>query len=99
QRLIIEQTYALPSGLAADRKARANATAAECIITTVTLTDALPRIDVHTVVFNAAEDHRLRVHFPSGVRTDVSKGDQHFGVVQRPIALPKWDPATWMEEP
>ena len=45
----------------------------ERIVTTVTLTDGVPRIDVRTVVFNAAEDHRLRVHFPSGIKTDVSK--------------------------
>ncbi len=75
------------------------ATVSERIVSTVTLTDGVPRVDVRTVVFNAAEDHRLRVHFPSGLKTAVSKADQHFGVVQRPIALPKWDPATWMEEP
>ena len=99
KRLIVEQTYALPSGLTADRMSRSTSTAAERIVSTITLTDGVPRVDVHTVIFNAAEDHRLRVHFPSGIRTDVSKGDQHFGVIKRPIALPKHDPATWMEEP
>jgi alpha-mannosidase len=59
----------------------------------------VPRIDVRTTVFNAAEDHRLRVHFPSSIATDVSKADQHFGVVERPIGLPSWDEATWMEQP
>jgi mannosylglycerate hydrolase len=100
QQMIIEMTYALPSGLVADRMSRSDtATVSERIVSTVTLTDGVPRVDVRTVVFNAAEDHRLRVHFPSGLKTAVSKADQHFGVVQRPIALPKWDPATWMEEP
>ncbi|MBI2724095.1 MAG: hypothetical protein HYX50_03435 [Chloroflexi bacterium] len=97
--LVIELTYELPAGLAADRSARSDATAQERIVTTVTLTDGVPRVDVHTLVFNAAEDHRIRVHFPSGLSTDVSKADQHFGVVERPIALPAWDPATWMEQP
>jgi alpha-mannosidase len=97
--LSIEMTYRLPSGLAADRKSRSAAMADERIVSEVTLTDGVPRIDVRTAVFNAAEDHRLRVHFPSGVQTGVSKADQHFGVVQRPIALPAWDPATWMEQP
>ncbi len=50
-------------------------------------------------MYNAAEDHRLRVHFPSGVHATVSKADQHFGVVERPLALPEWDPETWMEQP
>jgi alpha-mannosidase len=71
----------------------------ERITSTVTLTAGVPRADISTTVFNAAEDHRLRAHFPSGLRTDVSKADQHFGVVERPIALPEWDPATWMEQP
>jgi mannosylglycerate hydrolase len=92
-------TYALPTGLAADRASRSASTVGERIVTTATLTDGVPRVDVRTVVFNAAEDHRLRVHFPSGVKTAVSKGDQHFGVIERPIALPEWDPATWAEQP
>jgi alpha-mannosidase len=71
----------------------------ERIVTQVALTDGVARIDIKTTVFNAAEDHRLRVHFPSGVFTAVSKADQHFGVIERPIALPAWDPATWMEQP
>ncbi len=99
RQMTIEMAYALPAGLAADRMSRSAATVGERIVTTVTLTDGVPRVDISTVVFNAAEDHRLRVHFPTGVKTDASKADQHFGVVQRPIALPKWDPATWMEEP
>jgi mannosylglycerate hydrolase len=97
--LVIEMTYALPSGLSADRMSRSSSTADERIVSTVTLTDGVPRIDVSTVVFNAAEDHRLRAHFPSGITATVSKADEHFGVIERPIALPDWDPATWMEQP
>ncbi len=97
--LSIEMTYRLPSALAADRASRSADLVDERIVSEITLTDGVPRIDLRTTVFNAAEDHRLRVHFPSGVQTGVSKADQHFGVVQRPIALPAWDPATWMEEP
>jgi alpha-mannosidase len=99
QRMRIEMSYRLPAGLAADRASRSEATCEERIVSEVTLTDGVPRIDVRTTVYNAAEDHRLRVHFPSGVRTTVSKGDQHFGVVERPIALPAWNPDTWMEQP
>jgi hypothetical protein len=99
EELSIELTYRLPAGLAADRRSRSTATCDERITSTVTLTAGVPRVDVSTTVFNAAEDHRLRVHFPSGIRTDVSKADQHFGVIKRPIALPPWDPATWAEEP
>ena len=97
--LSIEMTYRLPSGLAADRASRSASLTDERIVCEMTLTDGVPRIDVRTTVFNAAEDHRLRVHFPSGLKTDVSKADQHFGVIARPVALPAWDRATWAEEP
>jgi alpha-mannosidase len=98
--LIIEYWYVLPASLSPDRASRDwENTVEERITSTVTLTEGVARVDVHTVVENAAKDHRLRVHFPSGIRTDVSKADQHFGVVRRPIALPEWDPATWMEQP
>ena len=99
QRLVVEMTYALPAGLNTARTARSEARADERIVSTVTLTDGVPRIDVQTVIFNAAEDHRLRAHFPSGVAATVSKADQHFGVVQRPIALPAWDQTADMEQP
>jgi alpha-mannosidase len=92
-------TYRLPAGLSADRASRSVSTADERIVSEITLTDGVPRIDVRTTVFNAAEDHRLRVHFPSGMRAETSKADQHFGVIERPIALPPWDPDTWMEQP
>ncbi|HEY8172688.1 MAG TPA: glycoside hydrolase family 38 C-terminal domain-containing protein, partial [Dehalococcoidia bacterium] len=99
QRLTVEMTYVLPSGLSQDRRSRSAATCDERIVSEITLAAGVPRIDVRTTVFNAAEDHRLRVHFPSGVQTDVSKADQHFGVVERPIALPEWSYEMWMEQP
>lgn len=99
QTLRIEMTYRLPTGLSSSRDARSDAMCDERIVTEIMLVDGVARIDVTTTVFNAAEDHRLRVHFPSGIATDVSKADQHFGVIERPIALPSWDPATWMEQP
>jgi alpha-mannosidase len=95
----IEMTYRLPGGLSADRASRGASMADERIVSEITLTDGVPRVDIRTTVFNAAEDHRLRVHFPSGLKTDVSKADQHFGVINRPIALPRWDPETWTEQP
>jgi alpha-mannosidase len=97
--LTLEMTYRLPAGLAADRASRSAATADERIVSEIMLTEGVPRIDIRTTIFNAAEDHRLRVHVPSGIRTDVSNADQHFGVLKRPIPLPEWDPETWMEQP
>jgi alpha-mannosidase len=64
----------------------------------VSLSPSVRRIDVRTEIENQAQDHRLRAHFPSGVKTEVSHAEQHFGVVTRPIALPRSD-RTWSEEP
>jgi len=91
--------YRLPARLSSDRQSRGEEPCEERIVSTVSLTDGVPRIDVSTVVDNVAEDHRLRVHFPSGMRVEVSKADEHFGVVQRPVELPQWDRDTWFEEP
>jgi mannosylglycerate hydrolase len=90
--------YNLPVSLAEDRDER-SPERVECpIVTRVSLCPGLRRIDIHTEVENNAEDHRLRVHFPAGVQTDVSHAEQHFGVITRPLALPAWD-KTWAEEP
>ena len=57
-----------------------------------------PRVDIDTEIDNRARDHRLRVLFPSGMRTEHIHAEQHFGVVRRPVALPDEDGA-WMETP
>jgi alpha-mannosidase len=56
------------------------------------------RADIETEVDNRARDHRLRILFPSGLRTEHTDAEQHFGVVRRPVALPEAD-GSWMETP
>jgi mannosylglycerate hydrolase len=68
------------------------------ITTTITLTNGVPRVDIHTRVDNRAKDHRLRVHFPAPFAAEVADYDGHFEIVKRPIGLPPFD-ATWAEEP
>jgi mannosylglycerate hydrolase len=99
QTLTIEMAYQLPATIARDRRSRSHNLVEERITSVVTLTEGVPRIDVRTTVTNVAEDHRLRVHFPSGLRTEVSRAEQHFGVIERPIALPEYDQETWVERP
>jgi hypothetical protein len=90
--------YSLPCALAEDRDER-SAERVECpIVSRVSLYPGLRRIDIHSEVENHALEHRLRVHFPAGLQTDVSHAEQHFGVVTRPLAVPAWD-ETWAEEP
>ena len=94
----VSMTYRLPARLSSSGSARSRRRLNCPIITRVSLYPGVPRIDIRTEVENRAEDHRLRVHFPSGVHTDVSHAEQHFGVVTRPIALPEADQG-WAEQP
>ncbi|HSP56375.1 MAG TPA: glycoside hydrolase family 38 C-terminal domain-containing protein, partial [Dehalococcoidia bacterium] len=96
--LEVRMTYALPASLTDDRKGR-SAERADCeIVTRASLYPGVARVDIETEVENRAKDHRLRVHFPTGVVADRSYAEQHFGVVERPIGLPEYD-GTWLETP
>ena len=57
------------------------------IVHHITLRKGQTFLEVETVVENTAEDHRLRVLFPSGARADTYLADSAFDVVERPIAL------------
>ncbi len=46
-------------------------------------------LDIETRVDNQVDDHRLRVLFPSGAKTDTYLADTPFDVVERPIAIRK----------
>ena len=95
--LEVRMTYRLPAGLTAGRQ-RSRRTVRCPVRVQVSLSAGVPRIDISTEFENRAEDHRLRAHFPSGISSDVSHGEQHFGVVARPLALPEAD-QTWQERP
>ncbi|HEX2513113.1 MAG TPA: glycoside hydrolase family 38 C-terminal domain-containing protein, partial [Chloroflexota bacterium] len=98
-RLRIDLTLTVPEGAAEDRKSRAPATVDLRLSSTVTLAAGSQRLEVLTEVHNVARDHRLRVHFPLGVRAERHAVDQAFDVVQRPNDYP-WTPAAyWSEDP
>jgi mannosylglycerate hydrolase len=96
--LEIAQTYRLPTGLPEDRDARSLQRAQCRIVSRASLYPGVARIDIETEVDNRARDHRLRVHFPTGIRTEHTQAEQHFGVVRRPVAPPEDDGAS-METP
>jgi mannosylglycerate hydrolase len=94
--LELQMTYALPAS--ADGDARSTDSANCEIISRVSLYPGVPRVDIETEVENNTRDHRLRVHFPTGIRTDLSHAEQHFGVIERPVEVPVND-RTWFETP
>ncbi len=95
--LAVDMTYRLPDGLTADRKARSRKTALCRIRRLVRLYPGVRRVEFETSVDNQSRDHRLRVHFPTGVQSQVTHAEQHFGVVSRPIGVPEAD-ESWVEQ-
>ena len=57
------------------------------IVSDITLRRDVDRLEVTTTVENNAEDHRLRVLFPTGIEGDSYLCDSGFDVVERPVAL------------
>ena len=90
--------YSLPKGLTADGEGRSRQRRTCRIVSRASIYGGVPRLDFETEVDNLVEDHRLRVHFPTGLRSQLCHGEQHFGVLARRLALPEAD-ATWMEQP
>jgi alpha-mannosidase len=96
--LEIAQTYRVPAGLCADRSERSGDDVDLPITTRVSLSPGVRRVDFVTAVENQARDHRLRVHFPTTIRTDVSHAEGHFDVLTRPVDLPQ-STEDWPEQP
>lgn len=64
----------------------------------LTLRAGSPRLDVVTRFNNTAEDHRLRIAFPTGLRgATCSAAETPFDVVERPIKVPTAE--GWREPP
>jgi mannosylglycerate hydrolase len=104
ERDAVQQTLELhleidaPIGLAEDRKTRSSQMVALAVVSRVTLTAGVARVEVHTEIDNQARDHRLRVHFTAPFTVQAADYDGHFEVVRRPIDLPAFD-AEWAEQP
>jgi mannosylglycerate hydrolase len=62
------------------------------------LAAGVDRADVEVQVDNLVRAHRLRVLFPTSVRTESAAYDGPFEVVRRSMGLPHWD-ETWVEQP
>jgi alpha-mannosidase len=99
QSLEISMVYRVPRALAAgDRSSRSGELVDLPIVCRVTLTPGVRRIDLEVTVLNEARDHRLRVHWPTPIKTDRSWAEGHFDVVERPVALPTGTEG-WAEQP
>jgi mannosylglycerate hydrolase len=56
------------------------------------------RLDIRTTVDNTAENHRLRVAFPSGIKAEYSHAGGHFTVDKRPLISEQDAEGRWFNE-
>jgi mannosylglycerate hydrolase len=68
------------------------------IVSTLTLTPSARVLDIRTRVENRARNHRLRVLFPTGLKTDVMVADNPFDVIERPIPRDANHPLAGIEQ-
>jgi len=81
--LRIQSLMSVPLAADKERTSRARKTATLEITSIVTLTPHSRSVYFETTIVNTAEDHRLRVLFPSKIRTRVAHADSQFCVVER----------------
>ena len=87
----------LPHSLTEDRYNREEWLVDNKITVFITLYKAIKRIDFKIEFENNSRDHRIRVLFPTMIKSDVVHADGHFYVVPRSIKLPK--AVKWVQNP
>ena len=84
--LVIEMVYRVPEALAPERNHRGEEWVDLPVTTRVTLTAGVRRVDFQTVVENAVQDHRLRVHFPVPFATEQAWVEGHWDVIAQAVS-------------
>jgi hypothetical protein len=87
----------LPARIDASRTRRVDERVPCAVRVRVKLEAASPVVDVDVRFDNRAEDHRLQVRFPTGIRTDEVVSDAHFLLAERPIDRPAG--TDWVQPP
>jgi mannosylglycerate hydrolase len=68
------------------------------VVSRLTLTPSARAVDIETRVDNRARNHRLRVLFPTGLRTDSMFADNPYDVLERPIPRDEHHPLYGIEQ-
>jgi len=87
----------LPHSLTEDRFNREEWLVDNKITIYISLYKAIKRIDFKIEFENNCRDHRIRVLFPTKIKSDIVHADGHFYVVPRSVKLPKAD--NWVQKP
>jgi len=98
QRYQIDYNWSLPESL--DRLGlRRSETRILCQLSVIaSLRAASPTLDLQVTFDNQARDHRLRMLFPSDVKTDVSHASAQFDVVSHPVHVTPVPENAWVED-
>ncbi len=94
--LLVQATLRLPASAAPGRKSRSKRTVAVPVSTRISLGAWSRSVECETTVDNRALDHRLRVLFPAGIRTDRVRADSQFCILER--VQRKYDVGSFMIE-
>ncbi len=84
----------LPEGLSGGSGTRSEKLRRMPVITWITLEANNPVIKFKTKVLNTVKNHRFRVLFPTGIKSDVSFAETQFDVIQRKIIPNGFDNST-----
>jgi len=93
QTLTVRRVLAVPVALAADRQRRVDVTAEVPVEVEARVAPGVDRVDLRVRVVNRADDHRLRLLFPTGAPSEACVAASTFDVVTRrtaPRAAAEW---------
>jgi alpha-mannosidase len=93
----IERTLDIPIGLTADRQNRSEETIGLTLVSDVSIYAGQPGVYITTRTDNRAEDHKLSVNFPTGLRVARAYVDESYFVAERDLSLPSSE--GWVEDP
>ncbi|MCU1460276.1 MAG: glycoside hydrolase, family 38 [Acidimicrobiales bacterium] len=88
QTLRVTRAFAIPVSLGADREGRADTTTTCTVTTEVRVAPGVERIDLCMTIDNAADDHRLRLVFPTGAAVEEFRAATTFDVATRSTTPP-----------
>lgn len=91
-------TMELPEALDASQQGRSDRKSPLTLESTISLGYGAKRLDIETRVINTVKDHRLRVGFPTYLKTEISSAEGHFDVVDHPIEITQPSLDIWKED-
>lgn len=104
QRLVVVRTLSVPAGLTEARDARRDDTVPMTVTVEARVAPGVDRVDLQVQVVNPAEDHRLRLCFPTGEAVTSYRAATTFDVAERsadPVDDEGWEhpaPATFAHQ-